>query len=322
MKNHIIITLVFVALFKVSLTGSTNHTLTLSNGDRLTGKLLEVSDDKWVFETPYVGVVRIPVVNAEVRDLSGKLLDAQAYAQQSSESVESQESSQYEWTELNRLLRIPEDWKGEFTLGVNNIRGTSEKDSIAWSSRTTIPYWDNTFTWSTFYRYAESTQVKDVDTYGTSLRFRHPRSDRSFIQSTSIYRADHIQGVDHEINQTVGYGYAVIKQENLVFNVVPGIGVQYVSQPGTDDGTKFAYNFSEDLTWNISETVDFEHSFNINAPAEDVDDYRFVVKNGLSTRFSESYLIRLGYDYDFTNKVAAGRKKYTSTLTTSIGYTF
>ncbi len=299
------------------------QTLFLTNGDRLTGNVINVVDEQWIFQTNYAGIVKVNISDAEIEDIDGLLISPDAYRSPKQATKANEETAT--WTDkkyLVRILNFPDEWSGQVAIGVLNLSGLTEKESIAWSSLLKIPYRSTVFDWMSYYRYAETNRKKDMDNYGTSLRSRSRLTEDTFLQSDSGYSANPIKGIAQKIHQTVGYGYAVFKSNTFVLNLVPGIGVQHVKQPGTNDGTNFAYNFNEDLTWKITNTVNFENGINISTPAGSPESYIYTIKNTLNTKFSQDYLFKLSYDYDYDNKIATGLKKYNSALTTSIGYTF
>lgn len=311
MRMLLLICCVPVAMF------AQGHRLLLPGGDRLSGELKAVVDGQWVFEADYVGEVRVPLAEASVTTWEGKPVKAEAF-------IAKQPAARPSKVPLPELpkLNLPEGWTGEFNVGLVDVRGVSNNRNVNWKSRIAIPYEENTFNWETFYRYAETDKLKSTDAYGTSLRFRHPMDERSFLQSYSVYSEDQIQGVDMQLDHTIGYGYAIIKTERMLFEVVPGLGLQYIDQPGTNDGTSMTWNFYESFEWKLFSNLDFEHSLNFFTPADEISDYSFVFVNGIKTQLSDSYLIRIQHEYDFDNEVAAGLRNYTSTFTTSLGYTF
>lgn len=299
------------------------HTMTLPNGDRLSGSVVEVLDGSWVFQSPY-GTMTVPVSGAKVRDAKGIELKPEPFIkpkpveQKQPKSVVEDEGV----FDVARTLGLPESWTGQFDVGVTDIQGTSEKRTLAWNSKVVFPYLKNKFTWKTYYNYSESTGVADVDKYGTSLGTRHTLSERSFLRSLTAYSVDQIQGVDMQLDQTFGYGYKVVKTDSMAWEVVPGIGLQYIDQPLTEDGLSYIFNFYEEFNWQITEFLAFDHSWNISAPGDDTNDYSYVLDNSLSAKVSEHYFLKLGHEYDYKNNVARGKKKHTSTLKTSIGYKF
>lgn len=318
----------FIAGLLIALTSvvclKADYTLTFGNGDRISGNIKGVKDGKWVVETLMLGTVELPISQATVTAENGQVVMPESFPTLDKRATSSGKKAAPKAITIPLLgsVSIPEEWSGEATFGLVNISGTSDKSSFSWSSNVKIPYEKNQFNWATYYKYSESNDKRDVDNYGTSLRYRREMCKRSFIQTRTSYSVDQVKGIDEQLDQTLGYGYAVIKRDDMELNVVPGIAYQYLNQPGTEDGGSFAFNFFEDFSWKITEMLDYEQTYNLFVPGKDTSDYNFVLSNSLKTKLSESYLLKISHEYDYDNKVAPGSENYTSTFMTSIGYSF
>lgn len=212
-------------------------------------------------------------------------------------------------------------WGGDILFGLSETSGSSNKSKLNIAADVKTPWMLGDINWKGYYSYGQSNDVKNEDRHGLSVRSRLNLSANTFAQSWTAYSVDEIKNINYQLDQTIGYGYRFYNTDTLKLNVVPGVGVQKIKRSDGDDEFVIT-SLYQDLEWSITETLSFEQSLAAYVPPSELNNYNYKFEAGVKSNFFEDYIIKLSYKYDYTNVVSANTSKYTSMITTSLGYSF
>ena len=291
----------------------------MPNGERLSGTVVKSERGILYFETAYLGVVQVPVYQSKVL---------------TEEEAEATPPESIEWPseallEEGRSLFIwenkPPSWSGEIQFGYGLKSGQVDSSSTALDATLNIDptkHPKDHYQWEAFYHYGEQDDTKDTDEYGLSHRYRRDWTSESFFQSLTSYQADRIKRIRHQLDQSFGLGYTLVNNEKVVLDIVFGPAVEYLDQPGDQDGIDYFGDFQENLQWTIHPSLYVYQSFNFMASLTDSENYKYDLYLGLETVLFGPFSLHLAYEIDYDNAVESSIEKKESILTTAIGYTF
>jgi putative salt-induced outer membrane protein len=326
--------LVFPLIFASSLVFA--DTLILPNGESITGTVLQEEGGVVEFKTIYLGTVKAKTSEVKVvRDIIPIANDIAAPIPPANEAHEAntpplantittkdvpvaEQKTSPIWTRWKK----PDNWSGKATIGIAEKRGEKDTSDINLAAELEIKQKKTNKKFAAYYNYGEQNGSKNTDDYGASFRYRYSLTDRTFIQAMSIYSHDGIKEIKHKATQSIGYGYALIKNDTMVLNIVPGIAAQYLDEQANGSSTTFMLNPYQDFTWFISERFKLTESFDSFIGTDNTNNYNFVFKTSLITVIEEPYILELRYEMDYDNKVAPGIKKNESKFIAALGYAF
>lgn len=319
-----------VSCFTLATSIALADTLVLPNGERISGTVIKEEGGVVEFKTTYLGTVKAKTAEVEViRDIAPVVGDipmpisAPAETKDKKETTDSQTvDEEPKEVPIWKRWKKPENWSGKATVGIAEKRGEKNTSDINLAGELEIKEKKTNKKWAAFYNYGEQDGSKNTDDYGASFRYRYDLTERSFIQAMTTYSHDGIKEIRHKATQSIGYGYALIKNETMVLNVVPGVAAQYLDEEGDDTGVTFMFNPYQDFTWFISERFKLTESLDPFIGVSDTNNYNFVFKTSLITVIEEPYILELSYIITYDNKVGPGIKKGESKFIAALGYTF
>ncbi len=180
----------------------------------------------------------------------------------------------------------------------------------------------------TFDMSAENSLESDVRTkedYQVDFQSRYNLSERSYGFGKLEFDYDRFSGVDRRFSETIGYGYRVIKQDNLKVTVEGGVGAQQLREVKTNDPLTSEYNNAFlgeaglKVKWQINPNLSFEENFQ----TQFTDDLTTIESGtALLTKISERMFFKLGYEVDRLSDVPVGKKKTDTKTSLTLVYDF
>ncbi|MGF1483988.1 MAG: YdiY family protein [Opitutales bacterium] len=319
----------------------------LTNGDRISGELRRLDADRVLIVSPVFGeaVVNVAqVANPEVlpaipvqtapemgSDASANLpaedgvsISADAAADTTTTAAPAAEATAEDkpWYSIFSY-KSPEKWDGEFAFGASRETGNTEETDIDVAVKISWEKSDkDSFLWKADYDYGRENQERTTDEWHVSMQYRRSLSERWFLQSLTSNDTDDIQEIRWNIRQNLGLGYHAVKRERLTIDVIPGLGVEYIDQPG-EDGFFLNVSFLENLTWIIvPDRLTLEQFFEFYIDPTDTDIWELEFDVSLTTDLTEQWALRLGFNYERDNSVGAGVDEEDTETTASIIWKF
>ncbi len=306
----------------------------LTNGDRISGELTRLDTERVLLTSPVLGEVVIEVsqvANSEVLPaieipeasaqtaVSEGTTTAAPPAAEAAAAVEPTARPWYAFWDYES----PEKWQGEFVFGASRQSGNTEETDVTAEIKLEWEKSDKeSFVWSGRYEYGREDQTLNTDEWKISQRYRHDIAERWFLQSLSSIESDEIAQVNWDIQQSFGLGYRAANTDRLKVELVPGVGVQYLDQPG-NDGFFLSASFIETLEWIvIEERLTFDQSFEFYIDPTDTEIWDLVFEASLTTDLNEQWAMRLGFKYEYDNSVDTGVDEEDTETTASIIYKF
>ncbi|WP_052293149.1 DUF481 domain-containing protein [Coraliomargarita akajimensis] len=212
----------------------------------------------------------------------------------------------------------PESWKGSLKVGMNVSTGDSK--------------WNETYLRGTLevrekgsphlYRYAgtyiyrenersDGSTYKSQDRYDASFLYRYNFDNDWFVQNTLVWRVDQKKGIDRDLSDMLGVGYAFNPFKTVKFNLGANAGVgQYeTANETTRDGINPLVGFFEELSWKPLKRTSLVHSFRYYINPQNTYQYSFLMKTALRVRMTDLLGFEFSYNKDYDNDTGAGNNK-------------
>ena len=304
--------------------------ITLSNGDRISGKVSQANDAQIVLTTQF-GDITIPraSITAISADASSPTVSqttapvaesapAPAEASTPDPSAPTAEEKEPQWiTDYRQFIKdnFPETWQFRFRGGVENRETTSSVFS-AYFALDAKREWDlNKFSATAYYNYTSEKSVAGVesttlDKYGIDTTFRRDFDETShwYVQNILNYKRDRVKGIKDQVDEAVTLGYRIeFERYNITIDIAPGPAVRYIN--ADDFHTKWVAMgvVAEDLNWQISKLLKLEQNAYVGMNLTNNSQYSAYFRLGLVVHATDvmDIALRYSYDYDAVNASTA-----------------
>lgn len=226
-----------VACAALAWTQAQADTVVLSNGDRLTGRVLLMDAGKLVLETGYAGEITIKwnqVAQIETDDpmvlrMPGLPIDYEARLEPTDEpgmaqSVEGWKKYEVALDDIERIVRphpLLGDWSldGSFDLAGNITRATNDtKDMLfALDTQARHGWWRHSLKLD--FARKEQDDVVRTHNYGGRYALDRFLSEKMFVQGRVRYNKDYIENLTHQTQFGLGPGYQFWDNELGAFSL-------------------------------------------------------------------------------------------------------
>ncbi len=271
------------------------ESITLKNGDIISGDIVETTDEAIVVESAVVG--RVTIAKDQIDTAPGGLNNATA--QRAEEAVEWVDS----WF-------FP-GWKKNFAAGLTGSSGNSETINI-YSSLTT-GYEDETDRWAVNLRYLRNSsegETSQNEFKATVLKDWMQTDSPWFYWAQGLYQYDDFQAYLHRVGGFVGIGYEFFDTGKSQLLGRVGAGLQYEAGD-VDEFTPEAF-LGLEYTLQIDDAQSFK-AYNYLYPSLDnfKSDFRNVTGVAYDVKLAagDGMSLRIGAENEHQSDPGDGRKK-------------
>ncbi|WP_221029757.1 DUF481 domain-containing protein [Actomonas aquatica] len=330
--------------------------LLLTNGDRLTGLIVNRTAEAVVLSSTMLGEIEIPVANIDRIDTESGL---------NTDPIPEEKPVQAEETQVVKAKPQPappvapptpkpdssptpaadtffsflNPWSGKLELGFRQIDGRTDATHFDFRASAESKMGRNSLKASARLLYSEQDTKVTNERYDGSFRWRRELGERTFAQTLTSYYRDPIKLIDNNWEQNVGAGYRLFKNDDHTINVGAGLTAQY-RQTNIDDGSVYALvEVFQDYSYQISEKVKFSQNavaqyspdgqarfISVGNQPSVVDtgesNYKLRFDTTLQGTITRSISLNLRYEYEFDNAVATEDARADQRIISSIGYGF
>lgn len=333
--------------------------LVFKNGDRLSGQYQRTEDGYLFFVSEVLGEIKVNEADAKV-ERDGELPSAQVSpiaesvvpptAGQTTAAPGDETSVAPSATVAPALPPVPQQ---KFWLTHNAlVRGLDDFHLLeGWKSKIVLGYvWHNgetsnhdfTLRFATEHRYQQirellldarwdysmadkrdKSRIVTQDLYAGKFRWREEWVGRIFAQTNTAYFRDNVRQIDHNLDQSLGVGWKLLKTDRWQASLVPSVTAKYESVENVSTGwvllgtlfqdLRFAVNdrltISQESKWSVKPS-DFEHQYYIDFLAR------------LEAKITSKLSLNLIYDYNWNSRVGLTLDKGQARFTTAFGYDF
>jgi len=217
----------------------------------------------------------------------------------------------------------PKHWKANIEAGATIAQGNSKQESVY--GKNNLDYKKGKWT-DLFRSRLENTKINDTrsrERYDVNNQTRYNFRERNYQVAELEYISDRYGGYNYRTSETYGYGYDIIKREDLNLSSQISAGFrQYKLTNGHTHNSPLA-RLTGNLNWKIKKGISLQENLDVS-----IDKQTTIAKSDTALRIridsiSHSFYLHLGYIIEHrTNTASADVKNTDSTFMTMIGYDF
>ncbi|MFC1494746.1 YdiY family protein [Thermodesulfobacteriota bacterium] len=314
----------------------------LKNGDRISGKVLNMKDSKLIIETSYSGEINIiwneivglradkeisvllnddTFINGSTREAengvmrlsTGKIAEKMSFALADVKAINPEPPAQ------EPAVKI----KSRLNLGITSSRGNTEKDTQHFGGEFVARTDKNRYTAGGELNKSEDSGNRTENNSLAYLKYDHFLSEKWFLYSNAQFEKDEFKELDLRSLIGIGSGYQFI--ESPITNLSLETGLNYVNE---DYETALDKSYSSGR-WSINydryfydkafQLFHFHESF---VSIEDTDDIFIKSRTGIRIPLFKNINATLQYNHDWDKSPPLGREKNDRTLMFTLGYQF
>ena len=309
--------------------------LTLSNGDRISGKISQADDAQVILDTAF-GSIKIPrasisgisadqnspELTQQAAEKSAETAPAPAAAPAADPTAPAAVEKEPQWiTDYREFVKenFPEGWQFRLRGGVEYRQTTSKVFSV-YGAFDLKKEWDlNKFSATAYYNYTQETSTNDVssttlDKWGIDTNFRRDFDETShwYVQNILNYKKDMVKGIKDQVDEAITLGYRFeFERYGLTIDIAPGPAVRYIN--ADDFNTKWVLMgvVAEDLVWEISKLLRFEQNGYVGMNLTNSNQYSAYLRIGFIVKATDvlEIALRYSYDYDAVNASTAQKEE-------------
>lgn len=313
--------------------------ITLNNGDRISGKIVTMTDDKIVMNTTYGGDLSIAwdevsqikgdetinVVLADGTSLNGRTITTESG--KLGLQVEGMPEPVYiDFSQVKSINPEPVPTlttKGQANLGITIAKGNSETQSEHLDLEFIARTLKNRYTLGAEFNRAEDDGVESTNNSLGYVKYDHFFSKKFYGYSNVLLEKDKFKDINLRTALGLGAGYQFLEGE--VTNLSGEAGISYINEdfiiaPDESYPTgRWAINFDRFL---IKKSLQFFHFHEGFVSFEDTEDILIRSRTGIRVPLSKSINATLQVNYDWDKKPSPGMEKTDIMYIVTIGYQF
>lgn len=318
-------TAVLLCLFVVSATAVADEVF-FENGDRLSGRIVRLTDGKLVIESAVAGEITVDL--ADVRTFSsdepidvhledGTVLhqriapaeEPNQFAIAEGESLETQSFGLDRIASINPPPKKRPKWTGSISGSVSSIHGNTTAESITGSVNVSRRSEKDRTTASADYARSEQ-EDPDTGDEDTTENWWRARAQYDYFFSKQFfgflngrYEKDAIADLDRRVIVGGGAGYQWIEKEDLLFSTNVGLASLYEKFEDADDSnSEISVQTGYDLTATLRENLKLLHDLTYYPSLEKFSDYYLTTTGELRATMIEDLFasFRVIFNYDAT----------------------
>ncbi len=311
-------------------------TVTMNNGDKITGTILEVHTQSIIVQSPYAG--KLTIDRAAVKTLQSDQAVAimpdtgaprQVFVSPAPAGTGWQETAAFvppvtTPPRYTSFLSFGPAWKNQLALGASNTTGNNNSTSVDGSVLLHYLKGNDEFTFKVELDYALTNGQQTAGLFDQNAVYRHAINDKWYLYADDDVRYDAIMGISLQAQGTGGVGYWLFKGDKFKWDVRSGPGVTYLKRfdgsentsPALEAGTRMEYLFND----RISATQDTAYTTSLTEGSI----WHIHSETALLTKLDiESGLgLKLAFDDDYENSATADKKRNDTRLTLALTLDF
>jgi putative salt-induced outer membrane protein len=261
-------------------------TVTLTNGDRISGNVLAEANGKLVIETPYAG--KITVDMEIVADYDGIEDDYVTYAPGSALlgpvaalAAEKEEPKS--------------PWDGKLELGAFFTDGNTDRRGGNLGLTVTHEGEKTKFTGKATATYAEENGERTTNEQFVSLREDYTHWKPWYVFALLSFERDEFEEIDLRAIFAPGAGRKLADSEDFKLNVELGPTVTYIDYKteGEDSDTEFEGRLAFHAELAVFDSAKLTEDLEVFVNLDDVDQYRIVSETAFTQPLSEAWYFKL-----------------------------
>jgi putative salt-induced outer membrane protein YdiY len=312
--------------------------VTLTNSDRLTGRIIEIRNGILTLETDYSepiklkfeavermnssGPVELHLANGEI--LRGKIT-TEANRQAAVEAGPGRQEVAVGFDSIEALNPPPEKpvtWKGNITLGGNWQDGNSETLNISAGALAVRRTEKDRFHMNFLYNLTEDSGQRTAEnTYG-QLKYDYFVSPKWYLYINVDMLSDEFQDINFRTSVGPGVGYQIWEEDDKALNLEAGVSYTSQDRDLGEDTDWVSARLAADFLYRLFERVIFTDQFVIYPNLDDAGEYTLRNEASLISDIGSSWALRLSNIWKRDSNPGPTLEKDDFTWILGLQYTF
>jgi putative salt-induced outer membrane protein YdiY len=335
--RHVLSAIALLAAAQVAVA----DTVTLNNGDKITGTIQSVTATSVVVQTSYAGTVTLDKATVKTMQSDKPVAVTLASGQtQQLYLLTTPDGSGWKTSEVfvavvpaaprfTSYLDIGPDWKNQLSLGAMKTWGND--DTISLLGEVSFHYLHKpdelTVKFGGVYGVSKQPGKERIQTAGLVYEtavYRHDLADRIFLYVDDDARYDAVKGLSVQANASAGLGYKVFDEEKFKVDVRGGPGVTYVKYFEGGSNVAVAAEAGLRIQLILNDRANVTHEDTYVTSLEDFKQWRLHSETALNFKldFESGLGLKLALNDDYENQPGAGRKNNDARVMASLTLDF
>ena len=303
-------------------------TLEFKNGDRLTGRILKEESGKIFFHSDLLGDMEID--DSRVSLITRVEIPGVAEVEKPTEAKKTPKKKSLLLIPIIEFLvehRPLNKWDSDLKGGFGWQSGKRDKVDVTMRFVSIYEREKSHYKIKARYTYGfqkenDGVKRKSSDRYEASLRYRHTRSERVFIQTRSRYLKDLIKNIDGEFEQSLGLGWKYLDKEKMQGSITPSFTGQYQKIADVGKGWDFLTTLFQDFRYKLNDKFTFSEETVLSVDPGNTHLFTIEFLAKIEARIYKSLNADFRWEIDFDNNVAPGVDKLQERILLAFGYKF
>jgi putative salt-induced outer membrane protein YdiY len=335
--------LVFSILFAFLMPGAAlADVVYLKNGDRISGKVQRMGDEKLEIETPYADTVKIDraeIISIETDEAVDVMVKGGSVSKARLERVpdggvtlQGSGDASAAAIPIDKLAYINPsakesgigvDWSGRATLGVTDTTGnTQTRDAYVSASLVARA---KAWRWTSNGRakYSEDSGQQTAGSWLVGTRYDWLFRERQYLYARATAQRDTFSGIELRWTAGAGYGYKVLESDRT--NLELRAGLDHVSTENTVPPDQSYLAFGWGITfdyWIIPDKLQFFHNDECFSAISSSAGVVVRAETGLRAPIVDDLTANFQVNLDYNSDPAPGFKSTDRTWIVGLGYAF
>ena len=337
MKINWKILVISITLLFMSIVPVVADELRMKNGDRISGTVIRMEDEKLIFKTSYTGEISInwadiatittdssiKIVLSDESVLSGVAKPAQ----NGTMKLEVEKTTgpvSFDLAEVKSINPVPEPpikFKGYVNVGANVTKGNTDTETFHINTELIARTVKNRFTIGGELNYGTENGEETADNAIGFIKYDHFLTKKWYLYSNASFERDDFKDIKLRTALGVGAGYQFL--ELPLTNLSTEAGVNYINEDFDDaeDGSypagRWAVTFDIYLLKKIIQFFHFHEGF---VGFEDAEDIFIRSRTGFRFLLYKNFFATTQVNWDWDNTPAPGRKRTDEMYLFTLGY--
>jgi putative salt-induced outer membrane protein YdiY len=320
-----------LALFLVPLEALADI-IVLSNGDRITGKVLEFSGGRLRFHTEYAGELRIDwkdIRSVETEDLffvqvkEGPVIRARIRMAGEEMWLEDEEGASHPMAQENVLgfySHSPKHWTMQYDLGYQQAKGNATISDLRTSLKLKVKRQRDDLLLATSYARGKTDGEVSADRWDIQSKYNRLLNSKLYGTTIFLLERDRLRDIDRRWQVGPGVGYRFYDTGILFLSTDIGTVWEKTRYEPAGSESKLKGFWGLDFFYVFWGGIKVEETFRWIQGSTEGSDYEINSETGLNVPLYENLFLKASLVNRYDNKPQPGLKKYDRSFITSLSY--
>lgn len=289
----------------------------LTNGDRITGKIVKMEGGKLTIKSELIDKVKIDFENIDSFATDEPIEIHFSTEEQIKEKIEKSESGKifvelfdnnekkiYQLSEITRIGSLPDPvkWTTNLSTSISGSEGNSENFNFNFGTFVKRRSQKDRTTFGGEYIFERDGNETTEDEWYADLQYDRFMSDKFFWFTSARLEQDDLSDLDYRFIFSPGVGYQWVERDDLNFSTEAGLAYLHESFSGSESNNeitlRLGYHFDKLLFSNLK----FFHDLKLFPAISDLTDLYLVTSAGVRTQITENFFseAKVSVEHDTT----------------------